>query len=218
MSESKTMGSGRPAVDRRTIVKGAAWSIPVVAAAAAMPLASASTPACPTCIKAGFPIVGGIISGAWTSQAVVLGNTGTIAFPSIFGLDATQCGISFTNIFQPAFTYIVTRATLTMSDGKTYNSAVGLGAGAGNISTVGAMPGAFVFTNVSLPNGGAVAGIPPYPVVPKTLTVTVTTTLQYGIGLSIQCPMTLVWDLHGLATGLVFLGAGTVNFTGTATV
>ncbi|MFJ4164361.1 hypothetical protein ACIPY5_02305 [Microbacterium sp. NPDC089698] len=218
MSESKTMGTRHPGIDRRTVVKGAAWSIPVVAAAAAMPLASASTPACPTCIKAGFPIVGGIISGAWTSQAVVVGNKGTIAFPSIFGLDATQCGISFTNIFQPAFTYIVTQATLTMSDGKTYNSAVGLGAGAGNISTVGAMPGAFVFTNVSLPNGGAIGGLGNYTDVPTKLTVTVQTTLQYGIGLSIQCPMVLTWNLHGLATGLVAFGAGTVNFTGTATV
>ncbi|MFB7842418.1 hypothetical protein [Microbacterium sp. NPDC056052] len=218
MSEKHKQDAGPRTIQRRTIVKSAAWSIPVVATAAAMPLAAASVPACPTCIKAGFPLVGGIASGAWTSQAVVLGNKGAIAFPAIFGLDATQCGISWTNFFQPAFTYVVTQATLTMSDGKTYNSAVGLGAGAGNISTVGAMPGAFVFTNVSLPNGGSVAGIPPYPVVPTALTVQVTTTLQYGIGLSLQCPMTLVWDLHGLATGLVFLGAGTINFTGTATV
>lgn len=218
MSDNTEQDTRQRIMHRRTIVKGAAWSIPIVAAAAATPLAAASVPACPTCIKAGLPLVGGIVSGAWTSQAVVLGNKGTIAFPSIFGLDATQCGISWTNFFQPVFTYVVTQAILTMSDGKTYNSLAGLGAGAGNISTVGAMPGAFVFTNVSLPNGGSVAGIPPYPVVPKTLTVTVQTTLQYGVGLSLQCPMTLVWDLHGLATGLVFLGAGTINFTGTATV
>lgn len=31
-------------ISRRTIVKGAAWSLPVIAAAVAMPLASASTP------------------------------------------------------------------------------------------------------------------------------------------------------------------------------
>lgn len=204
-------------VARRTVLKGAAWSVPVVAAAASMPLASASAPACPTCIKAGLPIVGGIIAGVWTSQALVLNNKATIAFPNVFGLDATACGISWTNIFQPAFTYIVLSATLTMSDNKTCTSALGLGAGAGNISTVGLFPGAFVFTNVALPNGGSVAGIPPYSPVPKTLTVTVKTTLQYGVGLSVECPMTLVWDLHGVATGFVALGAGTVNFSGTAT-
>lgn len=218
VSEMENKSRSPREVGRRAVVKGAAWSMPVIAAASAMPLATASAPACPTCIKAGFPLVGGVVSGAWTSVALVAGNKGTIAFPSIFGLDATACGISWTNIFQPAFTYVVTQATLRMSDGKTYNSTVGLAAGAGNVSTVGAMPGAFVFNNVSLPNGGSVAGIPPYPVVPTTLTVTVTTTLQYGLGLSIQCPTTLVWNLHGLATGLVLLGTGSVNFTGTATV
>jgi hypothetical protein len=30
--------------------------------------------------------------------------------------------------------------------------------------------------------------------------------------------VTLVWNLHGLATGLVAFGTGSVNFTGTATV
>jgi hypothetical protein len=217
MPDNEILGNRRKVVDRRAVVKGAAWSVPVMAAAVAMPLASASTPACPSCIRAGFPIIGGIVAGAWTSQAIVAGNKGTIAFPSIFGLDATQCGISFQNIFQPAFTYIVTQATLTMSDGNTYNSAVGLGVGAGNISTVGAMPGGFVFTNVSLPNGGAVVGIGSYKDVPTKLTVIVRVTLQYGLGLTLECPMVLTWDLHGLATGLVAFGAGTVNFSGTAT-
>ncbi|MDR6868023.1 hypothetical protein J2Y69_002631 [Microbacterium resistens] len=205
-------------ISRRSVVKTAAWSLPVVAAAAAAPMASASTPACPTCIKAGLPIIGGVIGGVWTLQAGVLGNRGIIAMPNLFGLDATACGISWQNIFQPAFTFVVTSATLTMSDGNSYTSSVGLGVGAGNISTVGAFPSAFVFNNVYLPNGGSIAGIPPYPVVPETLTVTVTTTLQYGIGLSIECPVTLTWNLNGLATGLVLFGAGTVNFTGTATV
>jgi hypothetical protein len=213
MSETETVKH----VARRTVLKGAAWSVPVVAAAAATPLASASTPGCPTCIKAGLPIVGGLIAGAWTSQALVVGNKATLAFPNVFGLDATACGISWTNIFQPAFTYVVLSATLTMSDNNTYTSAVGLGAGAGNISTVGLFPGAFVFTNVALPNGGSAIGIPPYAPVPKTLTVTVKTTLQYGLGLSIECPMTLVWNLHGVATGFVLGGIGTVNFSGTAT-
>ncbi|MDR6867861.1 hypothetical protein J2Y69_002469 [Microbacterium resistens] len=205
-------------VSRRTIVKSAAWAVPVVAAASAMPMAAASTPACPSCIKAGLPVVGGIIGGLWTLQAAVAGNRGIIGMPNMFGLDATGCGIDFQNIFQPAFTFVITQATLTMSDNRTYNSTVGLGVGGGNISTVGAFPAGFVFNNVLLPSGGSIGGIPPYPVAPRTLTVTVRTTLQYGIGLSIECPMTLTWNLNGVATGLVLLGTGSVNFSGTATV
>ncbi|MDR6868380.1 hypothetical protein J2Y69_002996 [Microbacterium resistens] len=219
MNENVTPTDAQPTgVSRRSIMKTAAWAVPVVAAATAAPMASASTPLCPTCIKAGLPIIGGAIAGAWTSQAIVAGNRGAIAMPNVFGLDGTSCGIDFQNIFQPAFTFVVTQATLTMSDGNSYNSSVGLGVGAGNISTVGAFPAAFLFTNVLLPNGGSIGGIPPYPVVPQTLTVTVTTTLQYGVGLSLECPMTLSWNLHALATGAVVFGAGTVNFSGTATV
>ena len=204
---------------RRTLVKSAAWSVPVIAASVAVPVAAATgTPDCPSCIKAGIPLVGGLGSGAWTSQAVVAGNRAAIALGGAFGLDATACGITWENVFQPAFTFIITQATLTMSDGNTYNSSLGLGGGAGNTSTVGAFASGFLFTNVFLPNGGAVLGIGSYPVVPSTLTVHVTTTLQYGLGLSIECPMTLVWNLNALATGGVAFGIGTVNFSGIATV
>jgi len=41
-------GSPSRTIQRRTIVKGAAWSLPVLAAAAAVPMAAASTPACAT--------------------------------------------------------------------------------------------------------------------------------------------------------------------------
>lgn len=207
-------------VRRRTVVKTAAWSVPVIAAAVAAPLASASTatPACPSCIKAGLPLIGGAAAGAWTSQALVAGNRAVIAFGGSFGLDATACGITWQNIFQPFFTYVVTQATLTMSDGNTYTSDLGLGAGAGNTSTVGSFTSGFSFSNVLLPNGGAILGVGGYPVVPKTLTVNVTTTLQYGLGLSLECPMTLIWNLNALATGAVVFGIGTVNFSGIATV
>jgi len=206
-------------VTRRSVARSAVWATPVIAAAVAAPAAAASvTPTCPTCIKAGIPLVGGLASGAWTSQALVAGNKGTIALGGAFGLDATQCGITWQNIFQPAFTFVVTQATLTMSDGRTYNSGVGAGVGAGNTSTVGVFPSAFVFTNVSLPNGGAVVGIGSYPVVPKTLSVNVTLSLQYGLGLTLQCPYTLTWNLNGVATGGVAFGIGTVNFSGVATV
>lgn len=205
---------------RRTVVKGAAWSIPVIAAAVALPGASASTqtPECPTCIKAGLPVVGGLVTGAWSSQAVVAGNRAVITLGGAFGLDATACGITWENIFQPVFTFVITQATLTMSDGKSYNSNIGLGGGVGNTSTVGGFTSAFVFSNVFLPNGAAIAGVGGYPVVPSTLTVNVTTTLQFGLGLSLECPMTLVWNLNGVATGAVAFGIGTVNFSGVATV
>lgn len=42
----KTESSDNPVIMRRTVVKGAAWSVPVLAAAVAAPLAAASTPPC----------------------------------------------------------------------------------------------------------------------------------------------------------------------------
>lgn len=204
-------------IERRSVLKGAAWSVPALAAAVAVPAASATTPTCPTCLKPAT-----LLGGAWTSQAIVAGNRGRIALVNVFGISGLDCGITWTNIFQPAYTYLITSATLEMSDGNTYASDAGLGAGVGNISTIGAFPGIFSFPDVLLPNGGAIGGLGNYPTVPSRLTVSINVTLQWGLGAHILCPITLSWGLAGVATGLVANvpfgpnGVGTVNFTGVA--
>ncbi|MDP9982298.1 hypothetical protein J2W14_001686 [Pseudarthrobacter oxydans] len=44
MSEIKSLAAPKVSFDRRAVVKGAAWSVPVIAAAIAAPAAAASTP------------------------------------------------------------------------------------------------------------------------------------------------------------------------------
>ncbi|MDF2989698.1 MAG: hypothetical protein K0S37_212 [Microbacterium sp.] len=203
MAEKKT------GVDRRTILKGAAWSAPVVALAVASPIAAASGPTCPPELKAG--VLGGI-----TTQAVVVGNKGALAFVGALGLDASGVDLS---LFQPAYTTIVTSATLTMSDGTTHTG-TGLSAGAGTLGQIGALPGTLLFNNITFPSGTYVLNS--NPVRPVSLTVTAEVIL---IGLptllEIRCPVTLSWTFSVWGVGVVtssFLGgAGTINYTGTAT-
>lgn len=194
------------ATTRRSLITAGAWAVPVVAAAVATPLAAASQqPACPTCIKAG-------VLGPVTSQAIVLGNKGSLLFAGAFGLDSRTCNL---NLFQPLYTSLVTSATLTMSNGATYTGS-GLGTGTGTFGQLGALPGSFLFTNVSFPNGTYLANS--NPVRPTKITITVNVVL---IGLpsliSITCPQTLTWNLNTFGIGTVIFGAGTINYSGSAT-
>lgn len=197
-------------ITRRSVARGAAWTLPVVALAAAAPSASASTPACPTCLKAG-------VLGAITTQAVVAGNKGALLFAGALGLDSTNCQL---NLFKPLYTSIVTSATLTMSDGSTHTG-TGLGSGTGTFGQLGALPGGFLFSNITFPSGTYI--LTSNPVHPTKISANVTVVL---IGLpsliEIQCPVTLTWTLDVLGVGVVtpaFLGGtGTINFSGTAHV
>lgn len=198
-------------IDRRTILKGAAWSAPVLAAAVAAPIAAASTPVCPPCLKAG------VIGGALTSQSVVVGNKGSLLFAGAFGLDSRGCNV---NLFQPLYTSIVTSATLTMSDGSTH-AGTGLGTATGTFGQLGALPGSFQFSNITFPSGTYLANS--NPVRPTKIQIKATIVL-IGIPslVQIKCPVTLEWNLNVFGVGVVtpaFLGGtGTINFTGTASV
>lgn len=207
MTEEKKSG-----IDRRTMLKGTAWSVPVLAAAIATPLAAASTtPTCPTCLQPGV-----LLGGVTTSQALVVGNQGALAFAGVFGLDSTGCDLG---LFQPAYTSLVTSATLTMSDGSTY-AGTGLGSGTGTFGQIGVLPGTWLFSGITFPSGTYILGS--NPVRPTQISATVNVIL---VGLpsliTITCPVTLTWNLDVFATGVVtpaFLGGtGTLNYTGTAT-
>ncbi|MFJ3958966.1 hypothetical protein [Arthrobacter sp. NPDC090010] len=199
-------------VERRRVLRGAAWATPVVAAAVAAPAAVASgTPTCPTCLKAGT-----LLGGVTTSQAIVAGNTGALAFAGVFGLDSSNCDLS---LFQPLYTSVVTSATLTMSDGSTHTG-TGLGTATGTFGQIGALPGTWLFSGIHFPSGAYILNS--NPVRPTSITATVNVIL---IGLpsliQITCPVTLTWNLNLFAVGAVTApilgGAGTLNYTGTAT-
>ncbi|MFF8186201.1 hypothetical protein ACF044_02950 [Microbacterium sp. NPDC016588] len=204
MSEAST------GLDRRTVLKGAAWSAPIVAMAVATPLASASTgPTCPPCLTAG-------VLGAVTTQAVVVGNKGALAFVGALGLDSRGCDLT---LFKPLYTIIPTSATLTMSDGTTH-SGTGLAAGTGTFGQLGALPGTILFSNLSFPSGTYVLNSnPAHP----TKIVVEANVILVGLPslIEITCPVTLTYNLNVWGVGVVtpaFLGGtGTINFTGTAT-
>ncbi|GAB3667619.1 hypothetical protein GCM10027591_15620 [Zhihengliuella somnathii] len=206
MHDHHTHESG--GIDRRTVAKGAAWSLPVLAAAVSAPHAAASVvpPECPACFTAGSGI------DAFTAQAVVLSNQGALTFTSVLNVSTESC--ADLSLFQPAYTAIMTNATLTMTDGSTHTSAVGLGTGVGTFGEISAFNFNGVFTGVSYPNDT----FPPYgPTAPARLCVDFE---MIVVGLpsliELTCPVTLCWDVSGmLSTGTVILGAGTVNHTGT---
>lgn len=203
---------GARQIDRRTIVKGAAWSVPAIAAATAMPLAAAATevtpPPCPSCLKPGI--------GAFELGGAAVGSKALLAFVAPVILDATDCGSILGNIFdfKPAFTYIVTKATLTMSDGANYDSTIGLAPGAGVLGAVGTMPAAFAFSNVEVDSNAFRTGLPRNR--PTSLTITINTTLKWGLGAEIICPNTLVYDLRSaINVSLLAAGVGVITYTGT---
>ncbi|MBF4461252.1 MULTISPECIES: hypothetical protein [unclassified Rathayibacter] len=196
---------------RRSLLKGAAWSVPVVALASATPAAAASggTPTCPSCLKPG------VLVDVVTSQAVVVNGRGALAFAGVFGLDSRGCDLT---LFRPLYTVLPTSATLTMSNGASYK-AIGLAAGTGTFGQLGALPGTLLFSDIAFPRGNY-GGASPFR--PVALTVTANVIL---VGLpsliEITCPVTLNWNLTLLATGAVVgvsdsLSAGTINYTGTA--
>ncbi|MFD6700743.1 MULTISPECIES: hypothetical protein [unclassified Microbacterium] len=215
-------------VGRRTVLKGAAWSVPVVAAAAAMPLAAASNnPQCPTCLKAGVLSVVGIpLLGAWTSQAIVVGNKASILVVPAVGIDTSTCvSTGFIN----AFAFTMNSAVLTMGDSNpandvTYTQILTGLAGVGTLGLVSAFTAIPAFLNVVMPNGGSIAGA--YKPAPKKLQICADVFLKVDIGggvggQTVTCSLCFEWDLAGVGTGVVLGGlaggTGTINFTGIAT-
>ncbi|MGO4454418.1 hypothetical protein [Arthrobacter sp. RAF14] len=202
-------------IERRRVLRGAAWATPVLAAAIGTPAAAASGgPVCPTCIKPGV-----LLGGVTTTQIVVANNKGTLAFAGLFGMDSSSCDLT---LFQPAYTSIITSATLTMSDGSTYAGS-GLGTATGTFGQIGVLPGTWLFSGINIPNGTYILG-DNSKVHPVQISATVNVILV-GLPslLQITCPVTLTWNLSGLATGivanvpLVGNGVGTLNYTATAT-
>lgn len=193
-------------IDRRTVAKGAAWSLPVLAAAVAAPHAAASVvpPECPECFTAGG------LDTPFTAQAVVLGNEGAMTLATTLNVSTESC--ADLSLFQPAYTAVMTGATLTMSDGNVYNTTLGLGTGVGTFGTISAFAFAGEFLGVDMPNGGSLGNYNPRP----TQLCVEFEMIVVGLPslIEIRCPVTICWDITCLGTGAVLLGAGTINYTG----
>ncbi|MEF2977467.1 hypothetical protein [Subtercola sp. YIM 133946] len=129
MSEELEKSERRPGVERRTLVKGAAWSLPVIAVAVGTPLASASQP---------FDLVPAFSSSLSLSVKVL---TVTLAEVNLFGsLTITNNGTAAS----PA------NATVLL----TYNSALVQLTISGVGVTVAGTAGNRLLTLPSIPAGG----------------------------------------------------------------
>ncbi|YAL84383.1 hypothetical protein ACMYYO_06135 [Dermacoccaceae bacterium W4C1] len=197
------MTNNTSGVSRRTLAKGAAWSVPTVAVASAAP-AFASSPECQTC-----SYTNSIFPAPVTSQAIIVNNRGLFTLGGQFQVNVAGCN----GLFNLALVR-GTAAKLTMSDGSTYTSTVGLSAGplVGPTASLGT---GIAFSGVHFPDGtytlfGA-------PVAPQSLELTFQVVLGLtGSGPVCQTHTVTYTPQLSAATGLVGLIThdGTVNYTG----
>ncbi|MFB7843209.1 hypothetical protein [Microbacterium sp. NPDC056052] len=191
-------------VARRTVLKGAAWSVPVVAAAAAMPVSAASVtnPGC-GCLQTGA-------LGAFTAQAVTLLNLGTVTGTLAFNLDSSACDTGF---FKPAYTILGLGGSISFSDGTTNQFTIGGTTGAGTIGQISAFDSTFsVLGQINMPNDL----IPPYtPKVPTKVCFNFTAIFIPLLPIpQIECSYQLCFDITSPSSlGTIVLGTGTVNWT-----
>lgn len=153
-------------VSRRTIAKGAAWSVPVVAVAAAAPAASASTtPTCPENCAAALTNAVTLSTGVF-NKGTNTADLSIIAGAFVANFLTTGCGQD--GLLQASL-FTVTSSTLTMSDGATYTTTSGLpvGVSAASLSTLADI--GTTFSDVQFPNGNILQGVLNAPVKPASI-------------------------------------------------
>jgi len=167
MTESSDQQEQRTAMGRRTVMRGAAWSVPVIAFAAASPARAASGDECPCFTPTTFgPVV--TISGT-----NITGGQGRLTYNAGLGVDATTCA----HVSQ-TYRGTVLDMTLTMSDTRTYAGALVSGTTTNNafFDPNGAVPANFEFNGVKFPDGdylvlGGQTSTPPVHPVAATATM-----------------------------------------------
>lgn len=187
---------------RRTIAKGAAWTVPVVVAAAAAAPAMAASPTCTPCL-------GASLVSASETIATVRNNVGSVAIGGAFTAIATNCTGVIT-----AGAAVIIGATLTTNLG-TYTTTTGL-TGGPMVAGVVALGSGLVFTGVDFPNGIYAAGSGPVRLV--SLCFNLTIPLQIG-GTSVACGQSVCFKptvslgLGVVTDTLVGAGRGIVTYT-----
>lgn len=191
---------------RRSVVIGAAWAPPVIAAAVAVPIAPASTIplTCPWGVRPAVQAIPQVCTSLPVLGTIgqILLNAGTVRvdtsalIPLVYGTTA-MTSVSY---------------TLTMSSGTTH-MAVGVESLPITIGTVADLP-AGTFRDIRFPNGTYTAAASPQRPTHLTATVTIEFTPTDGSA-PISCPYVLSWALTTVATGTVVFGAGTLTYDGT---
>lgn len=197
------MSTEKKKVDRRTIAKGAAWSLPVIATAAAAPAASASTN--PTCPQCGVPILNVV-----TATATVKKNVGSLVIP-VGAFVANMAGC--TGLIN-ASVLTVNSATLTMkysnNSTKTYTTTSGLAIGASATVATALATAALSFSGVDFPNSSLTNLVP---VRPSSVSFDVIILLEI-LGKQLQCPQTITFnfDLGVPLYSVVGSGSGSASY------
>lgn len=196
--------------DRRNVLRGAAWSAPILAAVAATPLAAASTTTSPDGITAAISTASSSV--AHTTKSV--GNRAPLALPAVLYLDTKSVDSSVYGHTAPA----TIDYTITMSSGATYTSPSS--SLAVQVGSVQEFPAAS-FSNVVFASGTYIVnGTQVRPVsVRASLAVSFSPTDGSP---TIASSYQLNWTITGYYAGTItpsFLGGnGDLNFTGTVAV
>lgn len=188
---------------RRRIVRSAAWAAPSIAFATAAPAAAAS-PTCPTCL------VPGAASG-FLATGPVLFNQALLTVTIPFNIDSSSCN---TSLFQPVYTIVGGTASMTMSDGRTYRSTLGVTTGAGTFGQASVFTTVAEFAGVVVTNGVWVASSSRF----RPVSVSISFTAIF-VGLpslvQISCPYTFTYSFRGTSTNSTVFGAGQYTAAGT---
>lgn len=195
-TKGNTVSTEKKTVDRRTIAKGAAWTLPVIATAAAAPAASASTaPACPQC---GVPILNVV-----TATAGVKKNVGDLVIP----LGAFVANLAGCTGLISASVLTANSATLTMrkSNGstQTYTTTSGLAVGVSATAVTALAGAALTFKGVEFPGGNLLNPA----VRPSSVSFDVVLLLEV-LGKRLECPQTITFSFDLSLGGYAVNGGG----------
>lgn len=193
------MSTEKKTIDRRTIAKGAAWTLPVVATAAAAPAASASTT--PTCTQCATPT----LNVATASASRIRGHAGDLTIPAgAFVANLAGC----TGLFN-ASVLTANSATLTMrhADGstKSYTTTSGLSVGVSATIATALVGAALTFPGVEFPSGTLVTP----GARPVSVSFDVVILLRI-LGQELQCPQTITFNFS-LSVGGYSVNGGAGN-------
>ncbi|KNX36191.1 hypothetical protein VV01_01960 [Luteipulveratus halotolerans] len=140
------------------------------------------------------------------------GSAALFPFVVTANVNASSCDLS---LFKPAYTAIMTSATLTMSDGSTYKSNLGLGTGVGTLGSISAFAFAGNFSNVTLSKFTGFPQTYPSGGIRPTKFCIDFNFIFIGLPslIEITCPQTLCWNISSTAVGKGVAGIGAVTFT-----
>lgn len=201
--DQNASGIGNKQVGRRSIAKGVAWSVPVLAVGSTLSMASASGAQCPTCFTPS--------AGLFAATALLGPNKkGPLVITSPFLYDPTACAdLPFIDLFAVLGT---STAVLTYN-GATYTASIPLTVGV-SLGSIGTIVPALVFPGVQFtPNGDG-----SYPPFAAKICLNLNLRFKQKNGDKVKCQVQLCYTVSANITASVsVLGITTLTFVGTTT-